>query len=634
MHKITPRASSDTIKVTTSAKSKITPQVNDWWNSGSKAELHEKFLSSVVSVRADADFRRRKYEIFATMYGGSPLFRNVRSPSVRSSSMSGGPAKNRPTMSVVTSGIDTLVSKLSMQRPRPVFLTDNGKYRQRNLAKKLSNFINGEFYRTNAYELGLKTLKDACVFGSGILKVLEGQDHKITLERRLPHELFVDPIDAFHGEPRQLYEQKYIARSVARSMFSGKGAMIDRLNSNFSEHVSGDSINVADQIVVYEGWHLPSGPDATDGMRVIACDEGVLFEEPWEKESFPFVVMDYSTELTGFFGWGVPYQIFGTQMEINSILKTITDSMNLVGVPRVFVEAGSKVLKAALNSSVGTIVEYRGTKPSYEVAPCVPVEMYGQLERLVTYAYQQIGISQLAANSQKPSGLNSGAALREYDDIQTDRFADLSRRYDQFYTKMAYQMIDLAKDIVKREGEYNTIFVDKAQGIQEISLEDYKALDDPYVIQCFNSSSLPREPAARLERVTEMMQAGLVSPQEGRRLLDFPDISQIDKLDSAAEERIYKVLDDIIETGDYTSPDQFMDLAQALKIATQYYNMYSVTDVEPDRLTQIERFITQVNDLAAAMTLPPPGTGQTGGEPAPIGQPIAPPVSDLMPVAS
>jgi len=68
-----------------------------------------------------------------------------------------------------------------------------------------------------------------------------------------------------------------------------------------------------------------------------------------------------------------------------------------------------------------------GTKPSYEVAPCVPQEMYAQLQRLIEYAYQQSGVSSLAAQGQKPAGLNSGEAIRNYDDIQSDRFAALAK---------------------------------------------------------------------------------------------------------------------------------------------------------------------------------------------------------------
>ena len=48
------------------------------------------------------------------------------------------------------------------------------------------------------------------------------------------------------------------------------------------------------------------------------------------------------------------------------------------------------------------------------------------------------GVSAMQATSQKPEGLNSGAAIRSYDDISTDRFAELSKKYDSVFVDLAY----------------------------------------------------------------------------------------------------------------------------------------------------------------------------------------------------
>jgi hypothetical protein len=321
----------------------------------------------------------------------------------------------------------------------------------------------------------------------------------------------------------------------------------------------------------------------------------------------------------------------GTQMEIIKLLMTMSAAINLVGVPRVFVEDGSKVVKAHLNNNVGSIVTYRGTKPQYEVAPCVPAEMYEQLQRLVDYAYQQSGISQLSANSQKPAGLTSGAAMREYDDLQTDRFAALSRRYDNFYVGLAYKIISKAKKIAERDGSYQTVYPSKEDGTKKIDLPEIKLLEDPFVIQCYDSSSLPRDPAGRLQKVTEMMQAALITPQEGRRLLDFADIEQVDQLDNAGEERILKILDEIVEEGVYTPPDPFMDPQLAIQLVTKYYNLYAAANIEEDRAQMLRDWFSQVKDLVAAAMPPaqPAIPGQTPGQPQ--ANPMPTPQSELLP---
>ena len=173
-------------------------------------------------------------------------------------------------------------------------------------------------------------------------------------------------------------------------------------------------------------------------------------------------------------------------------------------------------------------------------------------------------------------GLDSGAAIRSYDDISTDRFAALHRRYDNVFVELAYLIVDKAKDIAERDGKYATVYPGK-NGTQEVELPKASLITDNYVIQCFTQSSLPKDPAGRLAKITEMIQAGMISISEGRRLLDYPDLEQVEKLANAGEERIFQILDDIIESGKYQPPDPFMDLELATTLTVQYINLYTLS---------------------------------------------------------
>jgi hypothetical protein len=601
-----------------------------WWAANSKKELGDQVMGTVQFLRQQSQERYRQAAVYARLYGNMPL-QNFIGANMTKMAIGQQLPIDRPTMNVVQSCIDTLTSRITQQRPRPVFLTDNGDYRLRNMAKQMNSFIQGEFYQMKAYELGALTLRDAAIFGTGSEKVFK-QNGRVAIERVIaPLELLVDENDAMYGNPRELFHLKLVDRSVLAASMPDEKAMIGRAQQGFP-YESADQ-TVSDQIIVAEAWHLPSSEDSDDGRHVIVCSEGVLLDEPWEKPTFPFVFMHYSPRPMGFWGQGLAEQLMGTQVEINKLLMTISSAINLVGVPRVFVEDGSKVVKAQLNNAIGSIVTYRGTKPQYEVAPCIPQEVYAQLQRLIDYAYQQSGISTLAAQAQKPAGLNSGEALRSYDDIQSDRFAALVKRYDQLYIDLAYQNIYEAKEICEEEGSYTTVYPNK-DGTKEIDLPKADLLENP-IIQCFDASSLPREPAGRLQKVTEMMQAGLVSPDEGRRLLDFPDIQQEDKLKSAGEERILQILDQIVENGKETPVDPFLDLAMAEIKVVQYINLYGPAKLEEAKMQKLRNFFTQIQAMKKAGMPPPmpmPGAPAPGGPP-PIGVPAAPPVSDMMPIA-
>jgi len=628
MKVISSAAPTKTVTMNTSDKKKM-DTAYQWWKAKSDKDLFQQLLSTAVSLKEGQNFRYRQAGIFARMYGNMSLF-NFIGPSFAKLDNTNGLPVDRPTYNVVQSATDTLVSRISQSKPSPTFLTDNGDYKERNLAKKLNKFIQGEFYQTKAYEKATIALRDALVEGTGCLKIYREND-KVALERVFLTELLVDMNESMYGEPRQLYQIKLIDRQMLIEMFPEKKKMLEDASKAFPEQNADSSKTVSDLVMVVEGWHLKSGPDAKDGRRSIVCSSGTLIDEDYDKDKFPFVFLHYSPRLMGFWAQGLAEQLMGTQMEINSLLYTISKAIKIVGVPRVFVEKGSKVVRAHLNNDIGSIVEYSGTKPLYEVAPAVPQEMYAQLQRLIDYAYQQSGVSALQATSQKPAGLNSGAAIRSYDDISTDRFATLAARYDHLFIDLAYQIIELAKDIAEETGSYQTVYPNK-NGIKEIDLPECSLLKDPFIIQVFNQSSLPRDPAGRMEKVTEMAQSGMITMQEARRLLDYPDLDQIEMLANASEERIFRILDEIIEDGTYTPPDPFMDLALAEKSVVQYINLYDQAKLEPEKQQLLRDWFDQIQGLKQA-AMPQPPMPAPGGEGAPQAVPAAPPVSPMLPNA-
>jgi hypothetical protein len=597
-----------------------------WWTAQSKKQRGIQALSTVAALKDFQMARSRAAGIYARLYGNMSLYNFAGASAAKMDQTSGLP-QDRPTFNVIQSAADTLVSRITQSRPAPVFLTDNSDYRERNLAKKLNSFILGEFHRCETYRLTGIMLRDALVEGTGCIKVFETADHKVGMERVLLTELFTDPNECIYGSPRQIHQIKLVDRDVLKECFPESKSDLTDAEGAYPDSSADASKTVSDQVMVVESWHLPSGKGAGDGRHVIACSAGTLLDEEWKKDKFPFVFLHYSPRLVGFWAQGLAEQLMGTQLEINSLLYTISKAIKLVGVPRVFQEVGSKVLKASHNNDVGAIIEYRGTKPTYEVAPCVPQELYAQLQRLITYAYQQCGVSALEASAQKPAGLNSGEAIRTYDDISTDRFAALSKRYDDVFVDLSYLVVDLATDICDEQGSYTTVYPNK-NGVREIELPEIDLLKNPYVIQCFNMSSLPRDPAGRMQKVTEMIQSGMITIKEGRRLLDYPDLGQMEMLANASEERIFQYLDAIVEDGDYKGPDPFMDLALAKELAVQYYNLYSPAKLEEDRAEMLRSFYTQTLGLIAAAT-PPPMPMQ----PTPQAAPQQPPVSPLVPNA-
>lgn len=610
-------------------KTKSTPngknEAFEWWKAKDDKELAQQLCGTAAYLKTNQTYRMRQLAVDVRLYCGLSVYSYAGS-NVSKMDQTKTLPDDRPTFNLIQSCTDTLVSRLSQARPAPVFLTDGADYRTRHLAQQMNQFILGEFYQTKAYEKSTKMLRDCIVMGTGVLKVYEDDTGRVAVDRVLETDLFVDANDAINGEPQQLYQLKLMDRAKLLTQNPSSKSIIAETPNSYPDNSPDSGRTSSDQVMVVEGWKLPSGPKAKDGRHTIATVNGVILDEPWEKQKFPFVFMNYSDPFLGFFGQGLATQLFGTQLTLNRILYTIAQSINLVGVPRIFQEQNSKVSSTSHNNMIGVVVKYSGVKPSYEVAPCNAPELYNERDKLIAYGYQQSGVSAMQATSDKPKGLDSGEAIRSYNQISDDRFAALARRYDNVFIDLAYLITDTAIDIAKRDGKYQTIYPNK-DGTKEIDLPAMKFLNDPFVIQCFNESSLPRDPAGRAAKITEMVQSGMITLKEGRRLLGSLDNDQMDRLANASEERIFQYLDLIVEKGKYTPPDMFMDLELATELTVQYINLYMAAKIEENKAQMLRDFFTQVRTLVDSM-MPPP---VPMAEPMPQATAAPLPVSPLVP---
>jgi hypothetical protein len=329
-------------------------------------------------------------------------------------------------------------------------------------------------------------------------------------------------------------------------------------------------------------------------------------------------------------------QLVPTQVEINRTLISIQRSLYLGGTHKIFVKAGSKVIKSHFDNMIGTIMEYAGdTAPQYVVPQLVQPEIYEHLRDMKTSGYELVGISQLSSAGLKPLGVDSGKALRAVDDIQVQRFQTVAQAYEQFFVDLAKITVSVAKKAYEHNGKLEV----KVPGKRFIETIDWKEVDmpeDEFQLQIYPVSKLPNDPEGRLATIQEMMQASLIEPQAGKRLLDFPDLEAEENLSNATLDYLHRILDEMIEEGKFTAPEPFDDLQTARKLALEYYAQGKLNNLDEDKLELLRRFMSQIDLLnakaqqaAQAMMMPQAGAQPGGAEPQ--ANPEPPPTSNLIP---
>ena len=522
----------------------------------------------------------------------------------------------RVTYNLVKSCIDTAASKIAKARPKPQFLTSGGDYALREQAKKLTKYVEGVFYDCDYYTTASKAFIDGCVFGTGVIKFFK-KDGRVACERVLPEEIKIDDNDGLYGKPKSLYQTKQLSRAVLVDMYPEFEQQI--MSASSSTNVSSN----VDLVQIIEAWHL-----GANGKHTIAIENATLFSEKWEKDHFPFVFYRWSDRLTGFFGQGLAEELVGTQLEINRTLRNIQLAQKLVAVPRIAINEQSKISTTQLNNEIGSIIRYNqaGGPPTFHTPTAMNPEVYNHLKWLIQSGYEKTGISQLSATSKKPSGLDSGAALREYSDIESERFMLTAMQYEKLSLDAAKIIIDMSRDMYE-EDKSLTINVPGKDFIETIPWKDVNLKDDNYIMKLFPVGILPDTPAGRLAKVQEMVQAGLIPQEKALELLDFPDLEAYESLETANNKLIEKDIYKMLETGKYTPPEPTSDLIAAAQTAHKHYLKGRADDINEDRLELLLRYIDDAERLskqAATESEPMPAA-----TPAAVPEPL--PQSDLLP---
>ena len=617
-------------KVTREPRKEAGDETNNfrWWLEKEDYAIAHSIASTIKFIERHQSSRMEQLTASTRLYGNSSVFNLIGTAFTRANSVNSNPQSQRISYNLCQSVIDTLVSKVSKNKITPTFITEGGIWGMQQKAEQLSKFVEGCFYQNDAHLKGMAAFRDGCVWGDGLVHIYQTPENSIGLERVLPHEIFVDMVESLSCYPQQLHRVKIADRDIVMANFGDdeekKMAIADSLPA--SPQQLGSTGTAADLVMLTESWHLPSGPESEDGLHLICLGDCVLFKEEYKKDYFPFAKISWNQKLLGFWGQGVCEQLQNLQGEINRLMILIQRSMWMGGSFKVLLENGSKVVSQHINNDVGAIIHYTGTPPQYVTPPMIQQDIYPYVDSLIAKGYQQCGVSQLQASSLKPEGLDSGKAMRAYNDLADDRILAVQQEVEKFFLEIARQMIEVAKDIYKEKKTLKVVFP-STRFIETIDWKDVRLKDDEYVLKAFPTSSLPDEPSAKLQTIQEYAQAGWISPRAARRLMDMPDVEMSDNLANAAEDLLHKVFEGMLaEDGEYKSPEPYMDLQLAKTLCLQYMNYADAHNAPEEKMEMLERFNNQIQGL---LQPPMPQVAVPGaGAPA---NPTPAPVSPLLP---
>lgn len=569
-----------------------------WWKAEGRRVVETVCTAFDRIEAADRD-RQELLLTHARLYGGAKVL------GLNSTQYATTLPSERLKRNVIASCVDTAVAKVTKSRPAPQFVTNGADWKTRRKAEKLTKFGKGMLHQSDAYRVAPTIIRDACIFGTGVAKVME-QDGKIAMERTFPWEVFVDYLEAVYGGPRQMFHRRFVDKGVLIEAFGdGRGAGERRAAIEMAPEAPRDGLGrdvTCDQIEVLECWRLPTGPESKDGRHIIATRKGVLLDEKWERSTFPFAILRWEDPVAGFWGRGMAERLTGIQFEINKLLQRIQLAMHLLSVTKLVMDESAGIPKSHVDNETGTIyiVNRGGTPPTTVPQQAVHPEMFAQVDRLVAAAFEEVGLSQLSATAQKPAGLDSRVALREFNDIESERFIVQGRRVEEWHLDVVRRGLDVARDIPG----FSIDVPDKRDPVS-LSWKDVDLDAEAYTLQCFPVSLLPQTPAGRVQMVQELIAGGLVDQGTGMEMLDLPDLEEMYDRLTASRRHVRKVIDRMLDGGEQALPDGSVNLNEAIGIASAAVWAAEDSGAPEEIVGRVRIFRDSCAALSAKSAMPP-----------------------------
>lgn len=505
---------------------------------------------------------------------------------------------SRSHENIVVRLVDTLVSQIGKNRPKPKPVARGASFTVRQSIQKLDKFLYGEFQRNKLYALTKQVFRDACIFGFGCLKVSMEDDPvhgaRPKYERVFPDEVLVDQMEIVAtGKIRHFYRRRVLPIEVVAATY---GVSEESLRAD-SGHAYLDYRPVGNGWVpVIEGYQ-------TNGRWMVATPSQVLDEGPWDYDWLPYVFYHWQTPVSGFYSSSVVEQCLPYQIRLNEINEIIRDAQDLMGRPRIFVAEGSRVNPMELDNAIGRIIKYTGIKPEAITWNAVSAELYNERERLVAQCLEQFGVSQMASSVAPPPAarFDSSAAFREFNAIQDDRLSDPAQRYEELHLETAQRTID----VISASGEnpksvwYSGWRQSKAE---EIYWDDIKADSESYVMTMEAVSIFSMSPAAARDELEKQLAMGLITPEQYRLELSDMDQEGAYTLAAAAAQDLNRV-QELLESGKFETPTREQDLVNGVtQMTLASLNLRKYDDVDP----QVE--LNFVNWITLAQAIMEQGT--------------------------
>lgn len=497
----------------------------------------EQIRDRVSELKTLNESRLSKYYRNYNYYNNTPAgtLKNIRNPSIvglyNIEESIETDTTLTPSLNVIKSCIDTLTSKIAQSKVRPFFNCINGTFKDINVCKNAQQYFDQYFDIEEVNKKVSMAFRDACVFDHGVLYV-DAETKSIT--KALPWQVFVRPAELTYN-------------NITRAYYCQKDYPVSMLPERFRRKVL--EKNPQQEYVTYGIYY-----DTVDQCKAVYITELDFVDiEKYEGNRVPFVFLWYNNPIHGGSSVSVVDMLYGIQTEINILMSKVKDASQLTPANTIFLPDDATIKSTQLNNRIGNIITYRATSDmtsspvTIATPPFIDAEYIELINNLKETAYEMVGISQLSAQSKKPSGLNSGIALQTVEDVESERFEEQLNQVIRCY-------VEIAKTCLRVFPKDETILPDTPNRL-DVKWRDIVEEEKKMQIQFSAADSLSKDPSTKLQQLQQLAQVGVIPQERIAQFMELPDLEGGYSLSNNAINAVLSVIRDCIESDNFDVPD-------------------------------------------------------------------------------
>lgn len=507
-----------------------------------KLDFYSYKLARYIN-RADVDLRNYDYQY----YYNTPL-----------SLLQDYDLLRAPSTNVIKSVIDSLVSKLSNNKVRPFFAPVDGTFKTKKVIRQAQQFFDIYYDKINLNNIISETFKDACIFDIGYILI-----NPFTFEVERVPSYCIEELNV-NGE--------------------NKVALIKWINQ---------------PSLALDKYKVSTSRQYVNIEMLIKEDEATLYVDEKKVKTvtttgYPIVNVYYNEPINNGKTVSIVDELEGIQTQIDLINSKIAATSQLTPANLVFIDEQSGLKASDVNNKDCQIypvgIQPGNTANPVNVVTPVPFDpsWSSMLDFYINKAYDMIGISQLSAQSRKPSGLDSGVALQTMEDIESDRFEVQVNHFINAYIDVTRKLIEIIPEDVE------ILPADKYQST--MTWATLKEQNNLYKVQYSAATSLSKDPAERAKQIIQMSQIGLITPSKAAELMDMPDLTDAYSDAESAEMAVAAVINNAVEYDIYNVPDYISLTSLAREITLEQNQLFISMSAGKDN-SEVEESLRRLNKL-------------------------------------